>query len=100
MRENSRTSIEHDGVTYLIVYVQVLLLHGDSHNYRADQPFAASDWLQPLNSNISALDNFMRIMAPGSPTVNWLQVCVNPDAPALFSQRVVTVEANHNQDYW
>ena len=75
-------------------------MHGDSHNYKGDQPFAASDWLQTLDSNVPALDNFMRIIVPGSPTVNWAQICVDPNAPALFSHRIVTVKANHNQDYW
>lgn len=84
------------------LYVQVMLMHGDSHNYRADQPFAASDWLQTLDAEVPALDNFMRAMGPGSPTTNWVKVCVDPskEASTLFSHGVVAVKANHDDIYF
>jgi hypothetical protein len=54
----------------------VLFVHGDTHVYRADTPFA--DALgQPL-ANPVRLETF------GSPLVGWVEVAVDPDSPAVF----------------
>ena len=55
----------------------VLLVHGDSHIYRADTPFVDS-FGQPL-ANLKRLETY------GSPFVGWVKVSVDPANPELFS---------------
>jgi len=55
----------------------VLLVHGDTHNFRVDQPF--TDALgEPL-------PNLTRVETWGSPVVGWVKVTVDPDGPKPFS---------------
>ena len=58
---------------------QVLLIHGDSHTRRVDQPFR--------DSTGSAYPNFTRIETFGSPEIGWLRVVVD-----TLQGRVVEVE--------
>ncbi|MGZ5032874.1 MAG: metallophosphoesterase [Usitatibacter sp.] len=55
----------------------VLLVHGDTHTYRADAPFVDS-FGQPL-ANLKRLETY------GSPFVGWVKVTVDPANPDLFS---------------
>jgi hypothetical protein len=48
---------------------KVVLIHGDTHRYRADRPLLHPDTRRPLA-------NFLRIEVFGSPTVNWVRVRV------------------------
>ena len=49
----------------------VLFVHGDSHTYRVDFPFAS--------------DGITRVETFGSPFVGWVEVTVDPSDPKLFS---------------
>lgn len=49
----------------------VVVLHGDSHQYRFDTPL-----IDPLTSE--AIANVTRVEAPGSPDVGWAEVTLNP----------------------
>jgi hypothetical protein len=54
----------------------VLLVHGDTHNYRVDAPFR--DALgQPV-------PNLTRVETYGSPIVGWVKVTVDPADPRVF----------------
>ena len=56
--------------TYGRLRKPVLFIHGDSHTYRADWPFAAP---------VARLETY------GSPFVGWVKVTVDPAKPGLFS---------------
>lgn len=58
----------------------VLLVHGDSHEYTADQPLRD-------RRNGRALDNFWRLQVMGAPDIGWAEVAVtgDPDAPFEFT---------------
>jgi hypothetical protein len=49
---------------------EVLLIHGDTHHYRIDQPLA-----DPIGGAL--LRNFTRVEVFGSPAVNWVRVQVS-----------------------
>lgn len=55
----------------------VLLVHGDTHFYRADQPFR-DGFGEPL-------PNLQRLEAWGSPFVGWVRVHVDPARPDPFT---------------
>jgi hypothetical protein len=55
---------------------RVLLVHGDGHRYRLDQPLLEGAEAQP---------NFMRLEVFGSPTVGWIRVNVNAAQEGLFN---------------
>jgi hypothetical protein len=55
----------------------VLLVHGDTHNYRVDAPF--------VDALGAPLANLTRVETYGSPIVGWVKVTVNPADPKLFS---------------
>jgi len=48
---------------------EVVLIHGDTHRYRVDQPLLHPETRRPVR-------NFTRIEVFGSPTVNWVRVRV------------------------
>ena len=50
----------------------VVLLHGDSHEFRVDRPLADPASGRPIA-------NFMRIETFGSPVVGWVQIAIDPD---------------------
>jgi hypothetical protein len=54
----------------------VLFVHGDTHTYRADTPFADAG---------GAIFNLMRLETYGSPFVGWVKVTVDPERPEVFS---------------
>ena len=55
----------------------VLLIHGDTHHQRVDQPFK--------DSRGETIRNLTRMETFGSPWLGWVKVYVDPDDPALFS---------------
>jgi hypothetical protein len=55
----------------------VLLVHGDTHNYQVDQPFA--------DATGAAIANITRVETYGSPIVGWVKVTVDPAGPRTFS---------------
>ena len=56
----------------------MLLVHGDGHTYRIDQPLT-----DPLT--FDKLPNFTRVEVFGSPVVNWVRVDVRPDTERVFT---------------
>jgi hypothetical protein len=70
----------------------VVLVHGDSHHFRIDQPF-----LQPIAPNGTRTQrqtNFARVETFGSPDVHWVRGIVDEENPELFSFVPEIVEAN------
>jgi hypothetical protein len=62
----------------------VLLIHGDSHEFKTDFPLKARATQQTIG-------NVMRLEVPGSPQVGWVRVVVTPGAKSSFAfeQRLV-----------
>ncbi len=56
----------------------MLLVHGDGHRYRVDQPLTDPLTFDPLR-------NFTRVEVFGSPTVNWVRVDVTPESERVFA---------------
>lgn len=55
---------------------QVILAHGDSHEYTVDRPLA-----EPASGE--ALPNFTRLQAMGSPDIGWVRVVVDTAGPSF-----------------
>jgi hypothetical protein len=55
----------------------MLLVHGDGHRYRVDQPLTDPVTFDPLR-------NFTRVEVFGSPQVNWVRVDVRPESERVF----------------
>ena len=55
----------------------MLLVHGDGHRYRVDQPLT-----DPVT--FDRLTNFTRVEVFGSPTVGWVRVDVMPESERVF----------------
>lgn len=53
----------------------VLLIHGDTHNYKFDQPFPKSEDSQ---------GNIHRLEGIGSPTIGWVEVLISNDESTPF----------------
>lgn len=60
----------------------VLVLHGDSHLFRHDQPFAASD--------AEHAARLTRIEVPGSPLIGAVWVSIDPESPKPFAAELVS----------
>lgn len=56
---------------------QVVLVHGDTHQYRVDQP------MQHPETELTVA-NFTRVETPGSPAFGWVKASVDPARPRLF----------------
>ncbi|MDP1952832.1 MAG: hypothetical protein Q8K27_03815, partial [Betaproteobacteria bacterium] len=56
----------------------VVLVHGDTHRYRVDQPLSDP-------ATLKRVEQFTRIESFGSPLVDWIRVTLDPDKPRLFS---------------
>jgi hypothetical protein len=60
----------------------VLMLNGDSHEYRSDNPLSASDPLNSMHPGYN-VPNFHRLVVHGSTfPLEWLRLTVNPQANA------------------
>ena len=55
----------------------VVLVHGDTHHFRIDQPL-----YDP--ATLTRVEAFTRIESFGSPFVDWIKVTIDPDNPKLF----------------
>lgn len=55
----------------------VVLVHGDSHYFRIDQPMIGS-------KSKRRVENFLRVETYGNPDVHWLRVTIEPDNPNVF----------------
>ena len=60
----------------------VLVIQGDSHVYRTDQPLATGDTVHGVTA---AVPNLTRIVVQGETTSEWLKLRVDPKDPTLFS---------------
>ena len=58
----------------------VVLVHGDTHHFRVDQPLHDP-------ATLKRVDQFTRIESFGSPFVDWIKVSIDPQSPKLFSIR-------------
>lgn len=56
----------------------VLLVHGDTHRFRLDRP-----WWQAKTG--AGIPNLQRVEVPGSPTVAWVPVHVDPRSADVFT---------------
>jgi len=56
----------------------ILLVHGDGHRYRIDQPMRHPQTRERIR-------NFTRVEVFGSPETNWVRVTVTDDRPARFA---------------
>ena len=54
----------------------VLYIHGDTHLYKRDRPFA--------DASGKRVDNVQRVEVPGSPAVGWVRIVVDPNRKELF----------------
>jgi hypothetical protein len=61
----------------------VLLVHGDTHFFKLDQPLVDQAHLLP---------NLTRLQTFGSPNINWVQVTVEPKDRALFTVQPMIVQ--------
>lgn len=64
----------------------VVVLHGDSHQYRFDTPL-----VDPLTNE--AIPNVSRVEAPGSPDVGWAEVTITPGGATFVDARSRIVAA-------
>ncbi len=55
----------------------VVLVHGDSHYFRIDQPMIGA-------KSKRRVENFLRVETFGNPDVHWLRVIVHPADPHVF----------------
>ena len=65
----------------------VVLVHGDSHYYRIDQPLLGK-------RSGRRLENFTRVETFGNPDNHWIRVTVNPRDPNFFTYRPEYVRKN------
>ena len=65
---------------------QVVLVHGDSHYFKVDQPLTSDKG--------TVLANFTRVETWGASNVHWVSAEVDPSAPTLFTFRSMIVPAD------
>jgi hypothetical protein len=65
---------------------QVVLVHGDSHYFKVDQPLTSDSG--------TVLANFTRVETWGASNVHWVSAEVDPSAPTLFTFRSMIVPAD------
>jgi hypothetical protein len=65
----------------------VVLVHGDSHVFRIDNPSRSSD-------GSIQFPNFTRVVTFGTPDVHWVRGSVDPSNPTLFLFSPVIVAGN------
>ena len=66
----------------------VLVIMGDSHLFRIDQPLRTE---QTKNT----LETLLRLEVPGSPQVHWVRVRIDPRQSAPFSFAYEPVKENY-----
>jgi hypothetical protein len=65
----------------------VVLVHGDTHNFRIDKPLYGA-------RSKRRLENFTRVETFGYPDVHWVRATVDWDDPSLFTFRQQIVKEN------
>lgn len=70
----------------------VVLVHGDSHYFRIDNPYRKSG--QAGRRPPPSLENFLRVETFGTPNHHWLHVTVEPSDPNVFTFRPRIVSKN------
>jgi len=70
----------------------VALVHGDSHYFRVDKPFANA--LGQRLENFTRVETFGDHQENGTNDVNWLKVTVDPDSREVFSYQPQIVPGN------
>jgi hypothetical protein len=79
IRPDGYAALKQQLLAHTLAYGKpVVLVHGDTHHFRVDQPL-----FDPATRN--RVDRFTRIESFGSPFVDWIKVTVDPGQPALFS---------------
>ncbi len=71
----------------------VVLVHGDSHYFRIDNPLRKPA-PGPGQRMPRSLENFLRVETFGTPNHHWLHVTVEPNDPNVFTFRPRIVAAN------
>jgi hypothetical protein len=66
----------------------VVLVHGDSHNFRIDKPL--------MDAGDRRVMNFTRVETFGTPDVHWVKATIDPSDPNLFQFEPMLVKANLN----
>ena len=80
-RADGYAAFKHDLLAHTLAFGKpVVLVHGDTHHFRVDQPL-----FDP--ATLKRVDHFTRIESFGSPLVNWIKVSIDPENPKLFSLR-------------
>lgn len=62
----------------------VLLIHGDTHDYKFDQPVE--------DANSQAIANIYRLEGIGSPDIGWVEVTIKPNQPSTFDVNPIFIE--------
>jgi hypothetical protein len=70
----------------------VLLVHGDTHYFRIDNPLAPRAKRGELG--IPSLENFTRVETYGTPYNHWVQIKVDGTEPSIFSYQSRIVREN------
>ena len=65
----------------------VVLVHGDSHIFRIDQPLLSS-------KTGRVIENFTRVETFGTPDVHWIRVIADSDDPNVFTFKPEIVKKN------
>jgi hypothetical protein len=70
----------------------VVLVHGDSHYFRIDNPY----FIRPPRgtAGVPSIANFLRVETFGTPNHHWVQVTVDANDPGVFSFQPRSVAAN------
>jgi len=65
----------------------VVLVHGDTHYFRIDQPFLGA-------KSQRRIENLTRVETFGNPDTHWVRVTINPRDPNVFTFRPECVRKN------
>jgi hypothetical protein len=84
-----RTELEKETVAF---GKPVVLVHGDSHYFRIDNPLRTRQVSGV--PGVPAPANFMRLETFGNPNHHWVEVIVDPNQPGVFTFRPRFVAAN------
>ena len=80
-RADGYASFKKDLLAHTLAFGKpVILVHGDTHHFRVDQPL-----VDP--ATLKRVDQFTRIESFGSPFVDWIRVTLDPGKPKFMSIR-------------
>jgi len=84
-----RDAVEQEAIAFR---KPVVLVHGDSHYFRVDNPYRLRP--PPGQQQSQGPENFLRLELFGSPSHHWVEVTVSPDDPNVFTIRPRIVAEN------